>query len=409
MTTFAEPETEPQHDMAAYALAAAEADAIRTAAEAEAEAKRIKAAEEARRQAIANDRAELKLQQERARHEEVQAERARKRAAEEKARAAEAKAAAAEAEAGAAQEQRVGKSATRWRRTAMAFYVLCAAVALPLQISFFYTPERPYLALAPVLIEVSALVLLIGAAAAVTAGRAHWHYRLIAWGCAFVAAAINITHGLDAFDTATAIGTALASVAGPGVWDLHEHGRIARKEGRRTLRQRAADRRAAKRAAAEKAAAEVAAAAEKAARDAEVAARVEALAKQRAELYPEVWAHALRLAAALGQEAVTEEVWRQAHVNVEGAEPGEDAGTLRTRNAAARRVMAARSEAPGERPVKITNAQVVPQIPRGPRQGTGRGARGGPPVRGVRRKGDTAPYSTGARKAASETAKKAAS
>jgi hypothetical protein len=49
------------------------------------------------------------------------------------------------------------------------------------------------------------------------------------------------------------------------------------------------------------------------------------------------------------------------------------------------------------------SSQVNPQVPTGKK----RGAPGGPPVRGIRRKGDTPKYSTAARKAASITAKEA--
>src|SRR5690606_40964746 len=68
--------------------------------------------------------------------------------------------------------------------------------------------------------------------------RPHWHYRVIAWCLAFIAAGINLWHGLNAFDPATAIGTAFASIAGPGVYDLHEHGQIRKRDGKLSWRQR---------------------------------------------------------------------------------------------------------------------------------------------------------------------------
>ncbi|MGW7296108.1 hypothetical protein ACWGIB_27445 [Streptomyces xiamenensis] len=419
MTTFAEPTESTEQELASYALAAAQADAVRMEAEARAEAERIraqgeadaartKAVEEARKQAIANDKAELAARRQRAeqeakiaeadqKREDIERETRRKREAEQAEQATEAK----QAESVAAADQ-------RWRRIAMAFYALCGAVALPVQMAAFYDESRPYLLLAPVLIEVSALVVLIGASAAVTAGRAHWHYRLIAWGCAFTAAGINLKHGMAEFDTATAIGTALASVAGPGVWDLHEHGRIAKRQGRPSWRQRRAEAKAAKQAAAEKATEEAKAAAEAEAAAKAAEEKATALAELRKEQYSEVWEHAVKLAAALGETTVTEAIWRKAHINVMGAEPGEDAATLQMRNNAERRVLAARSTAPGERPIKVTSSQLVPQIPRGSNKGSGRGSKTGPKVRGVRRPGDTAPYSNGARKAAAETARKAA-
>jgi hypothetical protein len=198
---------------------------------------------------------------------------------------------------------------------------------------------------------------------------------------------------MHAFDAATAIGTAFCSLAGPGVWDLHEHGRIAKRDGKLTRRQRKEQARAEKKQAAEQAAeelrnAERQAYLEKAAREA-----AEQLATKRAEQYPEIWEHALRLAAALGETTVTESVWKTAHRDIEGADPGEDADTIRIRNAAERRVIAARSEAPGERPVKVTNTQAASQVPTGTKKRTYKA----PTVRGVRRKGDTPPQSQGAR------------
>ncbi|QQN79736.1 hypothetical protein [Streptomyces sp. XC 2026] len=419
MTTYAEPTEATEQELASYAIASAQADALRMDAEADAEAKRIraqgeadaartKAVEEARKQSIANDKAELAARRQRAEQEAKIAKAEQEREAIERETRQRREADRAEQASEQKSAEATKAADKRWRLTAMGNYALCAAVALPVQIAAFWDKERPWMALAPVLIEALALVVLIGASAAVTAGRAHWHYRLIAWGCAFVAAGINLAHGLDAFDEATAIGTALASIAGPGVWDLHEHGRIAKKLGRPTWRQQRAEAKAAKNAAAEKAAEEAKAAAQAAAAAKLAEEKATALAGLRQQQYPEVWTHALRLAAALGETTVTEAIWRQAHIDIEGAEPGEDAATLQVRNNAARRVLAARSTAPGERPIKVTSPQLVPQIPRGSNKGSGRGSKTGPKVRGVRRPGDTAPYSKAARKAAAETAREAA-
>ncbi|MFE0107480.1 hypothetical protein [Streptomyces sp. NPDC059009] len=419
MTTYAEPTEATEQELASYAIASAQADALRMDAEADAEAKRIraqgeadaartKAVEEARKQAIANDKAELAARRQRAEQEAKIAKAEQEREAIERETRQRREADRAEQASEEQAAQSVAAADGRWRKVAMAFYGLCGAVALPVQMAAFWDEQRPYLLLAPVLIEVSALVVLIGASAAVTAGRAHWHYRLIAWGCAFTAAGINLKHGMAEFDTATAIGTALASIAGPGVWDLHEHGRIAKRLGRPSWRQRRADAKAAKKAVAEKAAAEAKSAAEAAAAAKLAEEKAAALAVLRQQQYAEVWKHAVKLAAALGETTVTEAIWRQAHIDIEGAEPGEDAATLRVRNTAARRVLAARSEAPGERPIKVTSAQRVPQIPPVSNKGSGRGSKTGPKVRGVRRPGDTAPYSKAARTAAAETAREAA-
>jgi hypothetical protein len=381
--------------------AQAKAEAERIRAEGDAEAARIKAHEDAEKQRLANERADLRLRRERAEQEAKIAEANRKK--EESERAARA-AREQEQQQAAAERHSAEKreaAAKSWRKAALGFAIVCAVVALPVQMAAFYNEDALWLLAAPLVLEGGAWVILRGAAAAVEDHRPHWHYRLIAWALAFIAAGINLAHGMHAFDAATAIGTAFASLAGPSVWDLHEHGRIATRDGKLTRRQRKAPEHAAKKAAAKKAAeelrnAERQAYLEKAAREA-----AEKLAQERAEQYPEVWEHALKLAAALGETTVTEAVWKKAHNNVLGADPGEDADTIRLRNAAQRRVVAARSEAPGERPVKVTNAQRDSQMPR-----RGRGNPGGPPVRGVRRPGDTPKYVGAARRQAAITAKK---
>ncbi|MEU6534212.1 hypothetical protein ABZ869_34065, partial [Streptomyces sp. NPDC046928] len=148
-----------------------------------------------------------------------------------------------------------------------------------MQMSAFWSKDAPWLLVAPLVLEGGAWVVLKGAAAAVDEHRPHWHYRTIAWVLAFIAAGINLAHGLAAFDPATAIGTAFASLAGPGVWDLHEHGRIRRRDGKQTWRQRRAERKAQKKAAAEKAAREATAKAEKEAAEKAAAEAAQKLAE----------------------------------------------------------------------------------------------------------------------------------
>ncbi|MDK1473634.1 hypothetical protein QNO07_09400 [Streptomyces sp. 549] len=382
------------------ARTAAEVEAKRIAAEAAAEAVRIKAREEAERLRIANERAAMRLEKEKADNAAKIAEANRREQAANRAAAEEQEAAEAEKAEKADAEQAVDTATTRWRRTAKSFYGLCAAVALPVQMAAFYRPEAKYLLVAPIFIEVIALVALIGAAAAVTAGRPHWHYRAVAWAGALTAATINIVHGLAAFDVATAFGTALASVAGPGMWDLHEHGRIARRDGKPTWRQRRADRKTAKAEAERQAADKLLAAEREAYQEKALREATEQLAAQRAELFPKVWPHAVVLAAALGQTTVTDAIWNRAHIDIEGCPPGETVDTIRTRNSAQRRLVAARSEAPGSTPSKVTNAQRANQMPRAQR-----GPARKPPIR---RKGDTQKYVNAARIAAAETARKTA-
>jgi hypothetical protein len=384
------------------ALTAAEVEERRIKAEAEAEAIRITAREEAEKLRLANERAALRFKREEAEQLAKIADANRKREEAERLAAAERQAAEEAAQEKLAAEQASEAASGRWRNVALGFYALCAAVALPVQMAAFYKPDAKYLLVAPVFIEVIALVALVGAAAAVTAGRPHWHYRLVAWAGALTAATINIVHGLEAFDPATAFGTALASIAGPGMWDLHEHGRIRQRDGKPTWRQRWQKRRAEAKASREEAEAEKRARAEKEAAQKAATEAAEKLAAQRAELFPKVWEHAVKLAADLG-EVDPNVVWERAKLDVEGAKPGESADVIRTRNAAQRRVLAARSEAPGETPVKVTNVQRASQMPP-----SGQRREYKPPARaGIRRPGDTQRYVSAARKQAAITAKNA--
>lgn len=402
---------EPRFDPVALAEAEAirkrteaEAEALRIEAEGKAEAEKIKAAAEAEKQRLANERARMQLEQRQADHDKKLAE--TKAATEEINRQAEADRRKAEAEQQA--EETAAKDVEiaddKWRSYALNFYRVCAVVALPVQINAFYDRDALWLMAAPLMLEGGAWVVLKGAAAAVVNHRPHWHYRLIAWLLAFIAAGINLWHGLAAFDLATAIGTAFASIAGPGVWDLHEHGRIRNRDGKPTRRERKAREAAEKAEAARKAAEEKQRAADKEAAEKAAKEGAEKLAKEREEKFPKVWEHALKLAAALGETTVTEPVWRRAHNDIEGTDPGDSVDIIRTRNTNARRVAAARSEAPGNTPSKVTNAQRVPHLPPGP----GRGSKAGPKVRGIRRQGDAPKFAPAARKQAAITAKNAA-
>lgn len=395
-----EPEPEPRVDY----VAIAEADRIRTLAEAEAEAVRIKAAEEARKQKLANDKAEQTARERNAASEARIAEANRRRAEAE--RAAEKARADEDAEQAAATEHaaEVATADAKWRAYAIWFAFVCGVVSLPVQMSFFWTPKAPWMAAAPLMLEGAAWVVHRGARAAVANRRPVWHYRTIVWLLAFLAAGVNLYHGLHSFDPGTAVATAFASIAGPGVWDLHENGRIRKRDGVLTRRERKAKERAEKAAAREKAAREAAVKAEKEAAAKAAREAAEKLAKDREESFPEVWAHALKLAAALGETTVTEAVWRRAHKDVEGTDPGDSAEAQQLRNKAARRMLDARADAPDKAVWKgtetVTNAQRANQIPRAQR-----GPSRKPPLR---RPGDTERYVDAARKQASITAKNAA-
>ncbi|MGW5636457.1 hypothetical protein [Streptomyces sp. NPDC003832] len=404
----AEAQVDPE---VARARAWAEAEERRVAAEAakeerlilaqaEGDALRAKAAEDARKANLANNRQERKDSEERAASEARIAESRRRKADADRAREDADRQAAeqrAEAEAVAAEAE---EAENRWRGYARGFYIVCAIVALPVQVAAFYDPKALWLMAAPLMLEGGAWVVLKGAAAAVAAHRPHWHYRLIAWLLAFIAAGINLWHGLHAFDPATAIGTAFASIAGPGVWDLHEHGRIRTRDGVPTRRERKAAKKRAREEAAAKAAEEQRRAAEKEAADKAATESAQKLAKDREDAFPEVWKHALRLAAALGETTVTEAVWRRAHIDIEGTDPGESAETIRARNVAAKRVELARTNASVNTVSKTTNAQRANQMPRAQR-----GPARKPPIR---RRGDTTPYVNAARTQAAITAKQAA-
>ncbi|MFI5992466.1 hypothetical protein ACIBAC_11515 [Streptomyces sp. NPDC051362] len=385
---------------------AAEADAEerRIKAEAEAKAAIIKAEEEARKQKIANDRAEARFAEEQAARDNRIAKANREREETERAAAAAAQQDEIDKQAAAESAKIVEKADKKWRGWAISFYALCAAVALPVQMSAFWNPSKPWMAGAPVLLEIAALVVAFGTAAAVANQRPHWHFRVITWVLAFIAAAVNFGHGITEFDLATAIGTALASIFGPGVWDLHEHGRLRRRDGAPTRRERNAAKAEAKRMAEKQAADKLFAAEREAHREKALREQLAKLAADRADRFPDVWDHALTLAAALGETTVTDAVWRRAHKDVKGTDPGDSPEAQNLRNAAARRMLDARADAPEKSVWKIQDAQVNPQVPPTRR----RGSVTGPPVRGTRRVGDTPKFVDAARKQAAITAKSAA-
>ncbi|MFF1650154.1 hypothetical protein [Streptomyces sp. NPDC058240] len=382
------------------ARAYADAEERRIKAESEAEALKIKAGEEARKLKLANDKAEARAAEEQAARDARIAESNRKREEADRAQAAARQAEQEQQEADAATAEEIVKAADRWRLYAVMFYAVCAVVALPVQIAAFWDPNAWWLVIAPLMLEGAALVVTKGAAAAVAAQRPHWHYRTVAWVFAFIAAGINLWHGLAAFDPATAIGTAFASLAGPGVWDLHEHGRIRKRDGVPTRRERkaaakAGRKQAAEQAAAEKAEAEHQAHRENAARD--VAAALDAA---RAAEFPEVHKHAKRLAADLGERTITESIWKRAKLDVDGALPGESAEVLRMRNAAERRVAAARTNGSVNTVGKNASVQRGAHLPPAATRPRPK------PVPPRRKRGDSAPFHPAAKRLAADTARR---
>lgn len=398
-----EPRFDPRALAEAEAIrtrAAAEAEAARIEAEGKAEAAKIKAAEDARKQKILNDKAESRAREEQAARDARIAESNRKRTEAERAEVEDRKEAqrAEGDEAKAAAE--VAAADEKWRAYAIRFAIVCGIVSLPVQMSFFWNPRAPWMAAAPLMLEGAAWVVHRGARAAAVSKRPVWHYRTIVWLLAFIAAGVNLYHGLHSFDPGTAIATAFASIAGPGVWDLHEHGRIRRRDGVLTRRERKA---AAKVAAAEvkrRAAEDERKRADKQAADKAAEEAAERLADARAEEFPEVWDEAERIAAAVGEITVTEAVWARAYRNIQGCEPGESIESITARRKAEKRVEAALNGTPVTTLSKTTNAQRANQMPRAQR-----GPARKPPKR---QPGDTQRYVKAARKQASLAAKNAA-
>ncbi|MFJ2676373.1 hypothetical protein [Streptomyces sp. NPDC087525] len=381
------------------ARAYAESEARRIKAEAEAEAIRIKAAADAEKQRLTNERQAMAMEEKQAAHAarlaKIEAERAEteRQAAEAEAKAEEKRhteVVAAEATAAAAKT---------WRRYAIQFYIVCAVVALPVQIAAFWDPKAWWLVIAPLMLEGAALVVTKGAAAAVAARRPHWHYRTVAWMFAFIAAGINLWHGLNAFDPATALGTAFASIAGPGVWDLHEHGRIRRRDGVLTRRERRAQRKAEKKAAGERAAEQARLDAEKKAADKAEAERLKELAAGRAARFQKVWEHAEGLACAMGETTVTESIWIRAHRDIEGTDPGETADIIHGRNNAKRRLASAVEGTRVNASSKGKDAQRAAHLP--PTANKPRVK----PVPPRRKRGDSEPFHPAAKRLAADTAR----
>lgn len=290
-----------------------------------------------------------------------------------------------------AQRAKVERSSRLWHRAALTLAVVCALVSLPLQILAFYSHRAPFLVLAPLVIEGVAWAMLAGAQAAIDEDRPSWHYRLLALLGALFAASVNFMHGSTAFGLATGLGGAFCSLAGPMVWDLHEHGRIAKREGRPTRRQRKeAARQQAEQAAAERQAAEQAAAAERAAE-----ADRRQVEQDREQHWPDAWARAVALAAAYGEVRVSEPVWRRAWEDIYGAESGYTAEILAARNIATAAVRELGAQA-----ASAAKREITPPVPPPAKAPEKR-----PQTRPGARVGSSAAMSAGARRAAAVTAR----
>lgn len=209
------------------------------------------------------------------------------------------------------------------------FAVACFLVAMPLQLRAFWSPDRPWDTLAPLVLESAAWVMMRQAEAAIAARRTVWQYLVGAGIAASIAAAVNVYDGATHETIGLTFGLVggFCSLAGPTVWAVHEFG-ARTKAAKATRAERELAKHQAKQAEAEleaskvKAEADLAAkklefetrqkieadkraaheakvAADKAAVEAELAAQDE----QRKNLYPSVWEQYERILAThpLGQ------------------------------------------------------------------------------------------------------------
>ncbi|MGW5426862.1 hypothetical protein ACWET9_06495 [Streptomyces sp. NPDC004059] len=395
--------------------AEAEAEAARIKAQGEAEAEKIKAATEAEAKRIANERAAMRLEKEKADHEahlaKKAAEAAKARAEQEKAE----QAAADEAEREAQQLAEQERSEQYWKWGARAIYAVGLLIAAPVQFLDFWDPHRKFLIAAPALLEGFALVLACGAAWAVAHRRDVMPYRIgIMFGAA-IAATINMRGGM----TNPAIGFnagligAIASLGGPIILMAYEHGIAQKADGIPSWREkRAADRAKAEADAArekarrDKADTEAAAAA---AKDlAESRAREEQKRKDadRQQHHPEVWEVADALRSARGSAFVTEQIWGEAWLLVTGCKTVGITLDIEARGRAQQARVKAATEVPIIGDFSLVDSQMATRPKKDPDAPDGRRHNGGTPPR--RRPGDTAPYSAIARKQAAleQTAKK---
>jgi hypothetical protein len=401
-----EPRFDPRALAEAEAIrtrAAAEADAARIEAQGKAEAEKIKAVEDARKQKILNDKAEARAIEEQAARDARIAESNSKRLDAERAQEEAGKQARQAEEDEAKLAKEVAEADEKWRDYAIRFAIVCGIVSLPVQMSFFWNPHAPWMAAAPIMLEGAAWVVHRGARAAAVSKRPVWHYRTIVWLLALIAAGVNLYHGLHSFDPGTAIATAFASIAGPGVWDLHEHGRLRRRDGVLTRRERRAQRSNERAEAARKAAEEERKRAEKKAADEAAEKARQELRQTRQTVFKDVWEEAVKIGAALGKEPDDPAVWPRAYRNIKGCDPGDSIESISSRRTAEKRVESALTGTPVNTLSKTTNAQRASQVPPAKKQRVY-----SPPARrGIRSKGDVK-YASAARRQASIAAKQTA-
>ena len=325
-----EPRFDPRGLAEAEAIrtkAAAEAEALRIEAQGKADAEKIRATEEAEKQRLANEKAAMRLEKERADHATYlarkEAEAAKSHAEKEKTEKADEEQAAEEAARAAEQ----ARSERWWKWGARSIYAIGLIIAAPVQFMHFWDPHRKFLIAAPALLEGFALVLAFGAAWAVAHRRDVRPYRIGIMAGAAIAAGVNLYGGV----TDQAIGLnagligAIASLGGPIVLMAYEHGIAQKVDGIPSARERRAASRAKAEADAarekvriEKQAADARAAAEKAAREKAAEEEQQRRDTDRKQHHPEVWAVAEALRSARGSQYVTEQIWAEAWHRVTG-------------------------------------------------------------------------------------------
>ncbi|WP_330172997.1 MFS transporter [Streptomyces sp. NBC_01498] len=396
--------------------AAAEADAARIKAEseaaAEAKAVEIKAEAEAEKQRIANERAAMKLEADKATHAKRLADLEAQRAASEAAAAKTRKDADDEAEREADRAGEQKRSADLWKWGARSIYAVGLVIAAPIQFLAFWDEKRPFLVAAPALLEGLALVLAFGAAWAVANRRDVTPYRIGIMIGALIAAGINLWHGV----TDIAIGLnagligAIASLGGPIVLMAYEHGIAQQADGIPSRRERRAARKAAaaeakakEKVLRDKRDAEHAAAAAKDRQESRAKAEQERRDADRKESHPDVWRVADAMRSARGSEHVTEQIWADAWYRVTGSKHVGITADIEAQTRAAQARMKAATECPVGDSLSQVDSQTNPRPKKDPNTPDGRRFNGGIPP--LRTPGDTAPYSDAARKAASLAAR----
>ncbi|WP_405888838.1 hypothetical protein OG762_36795 [Streptomyces sp. NBC_01136] len=407
------PKTSPEPRFSPVALAeaeairtraAAEADALRTEAAGKAEAEKAKASEEAEKLRIANERAAMRLEKEKADHRahlaKKNAETAKSNAEEEKANKAAADKEAAEAKRDAEQQ----RTERWWKWGARGIYAVGLVIAAPVQFMHFWDRARPFLIAAPALLEGLALVLAFGAAWAVAHRRDVAPYRVGIMLGAVIAAGINMYGGLSdpriGFN-AGLIG-AIASLGGPIVLMAYEHGIAQKADGIPSWRERRSAEKAAEAEAAvveqarlEKEAAETAAAAEKKAAQERAEEEQRRRDDDRREGHPKIWEIAEAMRSARGSQYVTEQIWAEAWYRKTGSKLVGVTAEIEAESRAAQARMQNVTSTPIIGEFSLIESQKGPRSKRDPNAPDGRRNNGGTPP--VRRAGDSQPNSPVAR------------